>query len=151
MTHHLRRLGAETGRGYAGRRVVCELPDRAGLRVGELCEARVEDLRIDVEGTARLRIVDSKTEAGRRLVELSPELTAAMLRHLKRLRAQGRPSGPGAYLVPGLRDGRLSRRRVGQILAEAARLTSERLAARGMDGRLRAARAARQALARREL
>ena len=132
VTHHLRRLGAETGRGYAGRRIVCELLGRAGLRVGELCEARVEDLRVDAEGTARLRIGDSKTEAGRRLVELSPELTAAVLSHLDRLRAQGRPSGPDAYLVPGLRDGRLSRRRVGQILAEAARLASERLAARGM-------------------
>lgn len=132
VTHHLRRLGAETGRGYAGRRVVCELLGRAGVRVGELCEARVEDLRVDAEGTARLRIGDSKTEAGRRLVELSPELTAAALSHLDRLRAQGRPSGPDAYLVPGLRDGRLSRRRVGQILAEAARLASERLAARGM-------------------
>jgi len=132
VTHHLRRLGAETGRGYAGRRVVCELLGRAGVRVGELCEARVEDLRVDAEGTARLRIGASKTEAGRRLVELSPELTAAALSHLDRLRAQGRPSGPGAYLVPGLRDGRLSRRRVGQILAEAARLASERLAARGM-------------------
>jgi integrase len=132
VTPHLRRLGAETGRGYAGRRVVCELLGRAGLRVGELCEARVEDLRLDAEGTARLRIGDSKTEAGRRLVELSPELTAAVLRHLDRLRAQGRPSGPDAYLVPGLRDGRLSRRRVGQILAEASRLASERLAARGM-------------------
>jgi integrase len=132
VTHHLRRLGAKTGRGYAGRRVVCELLGRGGLRVGELCEARVEDLRIDAEGTARLRIADSKTEAGRRLVELSPELTAVVLSHLDRLRAQGRPTGPGAYLVPDLRDGRLSRRRVGQILAEAARLASERLAARGM-------------------
>lgn len=34
VTHHLRRLGAETGRGYAGRRVVCELLGRAGLRAG---------------------------------------------------------------------------------------------------------------------
>lgn len=132
MTYHLRRLGAEAGRGYAGRRVICELLGRAGLRVGELCEGRVEDLRIDAEGTARLRIVDSKTEAGRRLVELSPELTAVVLSHLERLRAQGRPTDPDAYLVPGLHDGRLSRRRVGQILAEAARLASERLAARGM-------------------
>jgi integrase len=132
VTHHLRRLGAQTGRGYAGRRVVCELLGRAGLRVGELCDARVGDLRIDAEGAARLRIVDSKTEAGRRLVELSPALAAAVLGHLKRLRAQGRPTDPDAYLVPGLRDGRLSRRRVGQILAEAARLASERLSVRGM-------------------
>ena len=132
VTHHLRRLGATSGRGYAGRRVLCELLGRAGLRVGELCEARVGDLRLDAAGTARLRIGESKTEAGRRLVELSPELTAALISHLERLRAQGRPTDPGAYLVPGLRDGRLSRRRVGQILAEAARLASERLAARGM-------------------
>jgi integrase len=132
VTYHLRRLGAEIGRGYAARRVVCELLGRAGLRVGELCEARVGDLRIDAEGTARLRIGSSKTEAGRRLVELSPALTAALLAHLDRLRRQGRPADPDAYLVPGLRDGRLSRRRVGQILAEAARRASERLAAKGM-------------------
>lgn len=132
VTYHLRGLGAEIGRGYAARRVVCELLGRAGLRVGELCEARVGDMRIDAEGTARLRIGSSKTEAGRRLVELSPELTAALRGHLDRLRTQGRPTDPDAYLVPGLRDGRLSRRRVGQILAEAAKLASERLVAKGL-------------------
>lgn len=54
-----------------------------------------------------------------------------MFRHLERLRAQERPTGPDAYPGPGLRDGCLSRRRVGQILAEAARLASERLADSG--------------------
>lgn len=77
------------------------------MRVGELCELRVGDVR------------PSTTRAG-------PGSQSA------RLRALGLPSGPYAYLVPNRRGGRLSRGRAGQILAEAARLASERLAARGM-------------------
>jgi integrase len=132
VTYHLRRLGVKSGRGYVGRRVICELLGRGGLRVGELCNLRVGDVRVLNPAGARLRVVDSKTEAGERLVEMSPALAEAVLEHLERLRALDLPSHRDAFLTPNLRGGRLSRGRVAQIVAEAASLAGERLEARGM-------------------
>ena len=132
VTSHLRRLGVRAGRGYIGRRVICEMLGRSGLRVSELCDARIADLRVYGPGGGRIRVHRSKTEkAGRRVVELTPALTEAVRGHLERLRELGRPCGPEAYLVPNLRDGRLSPARAGQVVAEAARLASERLLAKG--------------------
>jgi integrase len=132
VTYHLRRLGVKSGRGYAGRRVICELLGRGGVRVGELCNMRIGDMRVYDSSGARFRVVESKTEAGERLVEMSPALAEAVAEHIARLRALGLPSGLDAYLVANLRGGRLSRRRVGQIVAEAASLAGERLAAKDM-------------------
>ncbi len=133
VTYHLRRLGVKSGRGYVGRRVICELLGRGGLRVGELCNLRIGDVRVHDPHGARLRVVDAKTEAGERLVEMSPALAEAVLEHLERLRTLGLSSGSGAFLTPNLRGGRLSRGRVAQIVAEAASLASERLEARRMS------------------
>jgi len=132
VTYPLRRLGVKSGRGYVGRRVICELLGRGGLRVGELCNLRIGDVRVHDPHGARLRVVDAKTEAGERLVEMSPALAEAVLEHLERLRALEVPSGPDAFLTPNLRGGRLSRGRVARIVAEAASLAGERLEARGM-------------------
>jgi integrase len=132
VNYHLRRLGVKSGRGYVGRRVICELLGRGGLRVGELSDLRVGDVRVHDPAGARLRVVDSKTEAGERLVEMSPVLAEAVLEYLERLRALDLPSQRDAFLTPNLRGGRLSRGRVAQIVAEAASLASERLEARGM-------------------
>jgi len=75
VTYHLHRLGIEPGRGYVGRRVICEILGRSGLRVSELCDLKIGDVRLhDPDGT-RFRIVDAKTEAGERVVEATPELT----------------------------------------------------------------------------
>ncbi|MGN6815850.1 MAG: tyrosine-type recombinase/integrase [Solirubrobacterales bacterium] len=133
VTYHLRRLGVKSGRGYVGRRVICELLGRGGLRVGELCNLRIGDVRVHDPHGARLRVVDAKTEAGERLVEMSPALAEAVLEHLERLRALEVPSGPDAFLTPNLRGGQLSRGRVAQIVAEAASLASERVEVRGMS------------------
>jgi DNA-binding transcriptional ArsR family regulator len=43
VSWHLRRLGVERGHRYAGRRVVCEILGRAGVRVGELCDVRASN------------------------------------------------------------------------------------------------------------
>ncbi len=43
VTYHLRRIGVEVGRGYVGRRVVCEILGRGGLRASETL--RHEDRR----------------------------------------------------------------------------------------------------------
>jgi integrase len=67
------------------------------------------------------------------LVEMSPALAEVVIEHIARLRRLGLPSDPDAYLFPNLRGERLSRRRVRQIVEEAASLAGERLAARGMS------------------
>jgi integrase len=133
VTYHLRRLGVEVGRGYVGRRVICELLGRGGVRVGELCNMRIGDVRVHDPSGARFRVVESKTEAGERLVEMSPALVEEVVEHIALLRRLGLPSGPDAYLFPNLRGGQLSRRRVRQIVGEAASLAGERLAAKGMS------------------
>jgi integrase len=127
VTYHLRRLGIDVGRGYVGRRVVCELLARAGLRVSELCDLKIGLVRLhDPEG-ARLHILDAKTPAGVRIVEITPELAEVIVEHLDRMRRAGMPCGPDDYLVPNARGGRMSRQRAGKIVAAAAALASERL------------------------
>ena len=49
---HLRRLNANVGRGYVGRRVVCEILGRSGPRVSELCNMQIGHVRLH-ERTAR--------------------------------------------------------------------------------------------------
>jgi integrase len=132
ISFHLRRLGAQVGRGYVGRRVVCEVLGRSGVRASELCDLKIGHLRLhDPEG-ARFRIPDAKTESGVREVQMSPDLVEAVVEHLERLRRMGAPTGAEDYLVPNLRGGRLNRQRVGQIVSAAAELASERLGERGL-------------------
>jgi integrase len=132
VSHHFARLGVDYGSGYVGRRAVVEILGRSGVRASELCDLRVRDVRLHDPDGARFRIRDSKTEAGVREVQMSPDLVEAVVEHLDRLRRAGFPTGPDAYLVPNRRGGRLSRQRVGKIVAEAAALASERLAERGL-------------------
>ena len=132
MTHHLRQLGATVGRGYVGRRAVCEILGRSGPRVGELCDIRIGHVRLhDPEG-ARFRIPDAKTETGIREVQISPDLAEAIIEHIDQLRRAGRPTGPNDYLVQNLKGGQMSRQRAAQIVGEAARQASEELAANGL-------------------
>jgi integrase len=100
VTYHLQRLKMDPGRGYVGRRVVCEVLGRGGLRVSELCDLKIGRVRLhDAEG-ARLRIEDAKTAAGERMVELTPDLAEVIVEHIDRLRRAGMPTGPDDYLVP---------------------------------------------------
>lgn len=132
VDYHLKRLGIDLGRGYVGRRVICELLGRAGLRVSEVCDLKIGKVRLhDAEG-ARLRIVDAKTEAGERVVEITPEQAEIIIEHIDRLRRAGMPTGAEDYLVPNARGRRISRQRIGKIVAAAAKLSSERLIARGL-------------------
>ncbi len=124
VSHHLRVLGAQVGRGYAGRRIVCEILGRSGVRASELCDLRIGQVRLHEPAGARFHISDSKTESGVREVQMSPDLVEAAVTHLDRLRRIGAPDGPDDYLVPNLRGGRISRQRVGQIVGDAARLAS---------------------------
>lgn len=132
VTYHLRRLGVDFGPGYIGRRVVCELLARAGLRASELCDLKIGLVRLHDPDGARLHVLDAKTPAGIRIVEITPELTEVIVEHIDRLRRAGMPCGPDDYLVPNSRGGRMSRQRVRKIVAAAAILASERLVARGL-------------------
>jgi integrase len=132
VSYHLRRAGANVGRGYIGRRVVCEVLGRAGVRVSELCDIRIGQVRLhDPEG-ARFRIPDSKTETGIREVQMSPDLVEAVVEHLDRLRRCGAPTTPEDYLVRNTKGGRMERQRVAQIVSEAAARATGELAAKGL-------------------
>jgi integrase len=132
VNFHLARLGVDQASVYLGRRAVVEILGRSGVRASELCDLRIRDVRLHDPDGARFRIRDAKTEAGVREVQMSPDLVEAIVEHLDRLGRAGLPTGPDAYLVPNLRGGRLSRQRVGKIVAEAAALATERLAERGL-------------------
>jgi integrase len=133
VTYHLRQLDVQVGRGYVGWRVICELLGRGGLRVSELCDLKIGAVRLhDAEG-AQLRILDAKTEAGERVVLVSPDLAEVIVEHIDRMRRAGLPTGPDDYLVPNTRGGRISRQRVGKIVTAAAKLASERLRAKGLS------------------
>jgi DNA-binding transcriptional ArsR family regulator len=132
VSYHLRRMGVTVGRGYIERRVICDLLGRGGMRVGELCELRIGQVRVhDPEG-ARLRITDSKTETGIREVQMSPDLVEAVIDHLDRMRRAGRSIGPDDFLVQNVKGGMLSRQRVAQILGQAAAAANDQLLARGL-------------------
>jgi integrase len=132
VSYHLRRMGVTVGRGYVGRRVICELLGRGGMRVGELCELRIGQVRIHDREGARLRITDSKTETGIREVQMSPDLVEAVIDHLDRMRRGGRSTGPDDFLVQNVKGGKLSRQRVAQILGQAAAAANDQLVARGL-------------------
>src|SRR4051794_19534454 len=70
--------------------------------------------------------------AGIREVQLTPDLADRLTRHLARLRAAGRATGSDAYLFPNVRGGRITRQRVGRLLAEASAAASAELEARGL-------------------
>jgi integrase len=133
VSFHLRRLGVGAGRSpYVGRRVICEILGRGGLRVGELCALRIGQVRLHDPLGARLHIPDSKTETGIRDVQMSPDLVEAVVEHLDRLRRSGAPTGAENWLVPNSRGGRLSRQRAGKVVREASEAASGRLAAKGL-------------------
>jgi integrase len=131
VTFHLRNLGAANAGPYLGRRAIVEMLARSGVRVSELCDIRMRDVRLHDRDGSRVRIPDAKTESGIREVQLTPDLVDVLNAHLHRLRAADQPTGPDAYLFPNTRGGRIARQRVGSILNEAATLATERLEHQG--------------------
>ncbi len=132
VSHHIGRLNANVGAGYVGRRIVCEILGRSGIRASELCDLRIGHLRLHDPDGSRFRIRDAKTETGIREVQMSPDLVAAIHEHIERLRRIGANTGADAYLVPNLRGGRMARQRVGEIVSEAAVQASEELLKRSL-------------------
>jgi integrase len=132
VSYHLRRGGASVGRGYVGRRVVCEILGRSGVRVSELCDIRIGQVRLHDRDGARFRIPDAKTETGVREVQVSPDLVEAIIEHIDQLRRCGRSTTPRDYLIQNLHGGRMSRQRVAKIVSEAAVQASGGLSAKGL-------------------
>jgi integrase len=132
VTYHLKRLGLEPGRGYAGRRVVVEILGRGGPRASELCDMKIGHVRVHDPAGARFRIPDSKTETGVREVQMSPDLVETVVEHIDRLRRNGVPTGPDNYLVPSMHGTRMSYGRVEQIVRDASNSATERLTTKGM-------------------
>jgi len=132
VSYHVRRLEITPVGDYVGRRAVIEILGRSGVRASELCDIRLRDIRLhDPEG-ARFRIPDSKTEAGIREVQMSPDLVEAFVEHVDRLRRAGLPTGPDSFAVPNKTGGRMTRQRVGQIVRDAAERATADFVGRGL-------------------
>jgi integrase len=80
----------------------------------------------------RATSVSRPIRAGVRAVQMTPDLVEAFVEHLDRLRRAGLLTGPDDYAVPNCRGSRMSRQRVGQIVAEAAALATVRNETRGL-------------------
>jgi integrase len=129
---HVRKLGAVRVGVYVGRKaIVCTL-GRSGLRNGELSDIRIGNLRVHGPDGARLHILDSKTETGIRVVEISPYLAEVLIAHIARLRNAGSDTGPEAYLFPNERGNRMTRKRVGEIVHEAVVLATKKMRELGL-------------------
>jgi len=129
---HVRNLGALRVGVYVGRKAMLCTLGRSGVRNSELSGIRIGQLRLhDPEG-ARFRIPTSKTETGIRNVEVSPYLAEVLIMHIDRLRRAGNDTGPEAFLFQNERGRRMSRKRVGEIVKEAAALATEKLQQRGL-------------------
>jgi integrase len=125
---HVARLGATRSAGYAGRRAVIEILGRAGVRASELCELRWRDVRLHDPNGARFHVRISKTDAGVREVQMTPDLVQALVEHRDRLDRAGQPTRPDDFAVPNTRGGRLARQRVREIVAQARARANEQRA-----------------------
>jgi integrase len=129
---HIRKLGAVGVGAYVGRKaIICTL-GRSGVRNGELSDIRIGNLRLHDLNDARLDIPDSKTETGIRVVEISPYLAEVLVAHIDQLRKAGIDTGPQAYLFPNEKGNRMTRKRVGVIVQEAAVLATEKMSELGL-------------------
>jgi integrase len=132
VSYHLRRAGANVGRGYIGRKIVCEILGRSGVRVSELCELKIGQLRLHDPDGAHFNIPDVKTHTGIREVQMTPDLVEAVIEHIDLLRRCGRPTGPDNYLAQNTGGGQMSRQRAGEIVRDAATQASRELAGKGL-------------------
>ena len=128
VSFHLKNLDVSTDP-YVGRGVIIEMLGRSGVRVSELCDLLLGDVRLH-EGWFRIR--DAKTEAGIREVQMTPDLVERFAKHVARIGTVGHPTGPDAYAFPNVRGGRMSRQRVGKIVNDAAAEATQRMERQGL-------------------
>lgn len=130
VSYHLHQLGIQPAP-YLGHRAIVTTLGRSGVRISELCDLRIGHIRLHDPNGARFQIVDAKTEAGIRSVQVTPDLVEDLVIHLDRLRRAGYPADPEAWAFPNTRGGRLSRQRAAKILGDAAAVASEQMQRRG--------------------
>jgi integrase len=112
-------------RAAGGHRALVATMILAGLRISELCNLRWRD--VDLAG-GKLRVVESKTDAGERTIDLSPGL----LDELKLHRANARFTAPDDFVFATRNGTRRNRSNVTrQILEPAVTAASAALAAAG--------------------
>ncbi|MQA76311.1 MAG: tyrosine-type recombinase/integrase [Solirubrobacterales bacterium] len=111
-----------------GRRALLALLCLAGPRVGEAIAADRGDF--DLAG-GRWRIPESKTDSGRRDVELTMYLRDELVQHVAAMEALGRPIGARAPLFPTSTGRRHTRGRVGSLLAGAVERANRKRAEDG--------------------
>ena len=80
-----------------------------GMRINEICSLKVAHI-IDAEGIRCFDIVDSKTNAGIRVVPVHPLLDALVDRLLKEAQGDAEQSPKDAYLIEGLQNNKYSNR-----------------------------------------
>jgi integrase len=101
-----------------------------GLRISELCDLRWREVHLHA---ARLWVADSKTETGRREVDLSPALVEALIGHRQTLLERGLPCGPADFVFASERATRLSDDNVrARILRPAVERANRRRVAAGL-------------------
>lgn len=132
ISYHVRRLNAQPIGAYEGRAFALKTLGYSGVRVSELCDLLIREVRVHDPAGARFHIPDSKTPTGVRAVEMSPDLAEAFVEHLDRLRRAGHPTGPDDHVLQNRRGGRVTRQRVAKIVSEAATAATAALAARGL-------------------
>jgi integrase len=124
VSYHLKRLNLGAIK-YVGRGAIVSTLGYSGVRVSELCNLKIHQLRLHDPEQARFLIADAKTETGVRAVEMSPALVEVILGHIDRLRRYGRSTTPESHLFQNDEGGRMRPHAVGKILAEAAVAASE--------------------------
>ncbi|MEO5577277.1 MAG: tyrosine-type recombinase/integrase [Gaiellaceae bacterium] len=98
----------------------------AGLRVGEACGLRWRNVDL---ARGRLRVVESKTDAGVRVVETSPDLRDDLLAH----KAKAQPSEPDDLVFPTRRGTARDRNNVrNRVLANAIKRANATRAKAGL-------------------
>ena len=73
LGHHVKRLDVKP-HPYLGHRALVTALGRSGVRVSEMCDLRIGQIRLHDPDGARFQIPDAKTEAGIREVQMSPDL-----------------------------------------------------------------------------
>ena len=111
-----------------GRRALLALLCLAGPRIGEAIRADRGDFDLP---HSRWRIPESKTDAGRRRVELSAFLTDELRTHADAMKKLERPIGPKTPMFPTATGGRLSDSNIRTRLL--VRAVEKAQAARGPD------------------
>jgi integrase len=126
VSYHLKRLDLGAIK-YVGRGAIVSTLGYSGVRVSELCDLKIGQLRLHNPERTRFLIPEAKTETGIREVEMSPELVEVIRAHIDRLRRYGRSTTPEDYVFQNDKGRRMSRQSVGKILTEAAVAASKTL------------------------